>query len=149
MSWHAHVTVAAVIEDNDRFLMIEEKAAGKNVFNQPAGHLEKDESLVDAVIREVLEETARDFKPRHVIGIYLYPSQENGVTYLRVCFSGEVSDELPERELDKEIIRTTWMSREQVLERSDRLRSPLVIDCIEDYLDGKKYPLDILSHLPQ
>ena len=149
MRWHAHVTVAAVIEQDSRFLMIEEEAYGNTVFNQPAGHLEKGESLVDAVIREVLEETRRDFRPRHVIGIYLYPSQENDTTYLRVCFSGTVGTELLHRELDSEIIRTTWMTREQVVEQGDRLRSPLVVDCIEDYLNGARYSLDVLSHIKQ
>lgn len=147
MRWHAHVTVAAVIENQGRFLMIEENAAGKTVFNQPAGHLEKDETLIDAVVREVLEETAWEFQPTNVIGVYLYPSQENSTTYLRVCFSGAVGLHYPERTLDKEIIQAQWMTRKEIEKQERYLRSPLVLKCIDDYLADKPYPLTILTNI--
>ena len=138
MRWHAHVTVAAVIEHKDRFLLIEEEAAGRTVFNQPAGHLEKGESLIEAVLREVQEETRRDFHVENVIGFYLYPSDENDTTYLRVCFSGTASKQHPGRSLDDGIIRTVWMRREEVEQHKAQLRSPLVLKCIDDYLAGKE-----------
>jgi len=147
MRWKANVTVAAVIENDNRFLVIEENADGKTVFNQPAGHLEKGETLEAAVIREVLEETARDFKPLYVIGIYLYTSPNNDTTYLRVCFSGRCMAHYPDRALDSEIIRAEWMTREEIAARKDDLRSPLVLHCIDDYISGKQYPLDLLAYI--
>lgn len=147
MDWYAHVTVAAVIEDGQRFLMIEENSEGRRVINQPAGHLEEDESLLDAVVREVLEETTRDFQADAVTGIYLYPSEENGTTYLRICFSGQVTGAHPELSLDEDIISAGWMTREEIEKRQAELRSPLVLKCIDDYLAGVRYPLDLISHV--
>jgi 8-oxo-dGTP pyrophosphatase MutT (NUDIX family) len=146
MRWKPNVTVAAVIEKDRRFLMIEENADDKIVINQPAGHLEKDETLLAAVKREVREETAWEFEPLHIIGVYLYPSSNNKLTYLRVCFSGLCSDHAPGQILDEGIIRASWMTREEVLAKPEKLRSPLVIHCIDDYLSGKRYPLELLHH---
>lgn len=145
MRWKPNVTVAAVIEVDDRFLMIEEQAEAGVVINQPAGHLEKDESLLDAVKREVLEETAWEFEPESIVGIYLYPSSHNDITYLRVCFTGRCLQHHPEQALDEGIIATHWMTLEELSQRTETLRSPLVSQCIEDYRAGKRYSLDILG----
>lgn len=147
MQWKPNVTVAAVIRKEGRFLLVEEQADDHIVFNQPAGHLEKDEHLLDAVKREVLEETARQFLPDTLTGIYLYPNRfVDDITYLRFCFAGTCLEPEPEQPLDEGIIRTVWLTREEITEQSDRLRSPLVLKCIDDYLSGKQYPLDILDH---
>ena len=147
MRWKANVTVAAVIEKDQKILMIEEDADGQLVINQPAGHLEKDETLLSAVKREVLEETAWDFEPEKVIGVYLYPSPNNDITYLRICFSGRCIHHHPEQDLDDGIIQAMWMTRVELQKQEARLRSPLVLHCIDDYLAGKRYPLELLSHV--
>ncbi len=146
MRWKANVTVAAVIEKDGRFLMIEEESDGNIVINQPAGHLEKDETLVAAVIREVLEETAWEFEPGYIVGVYLYPSPHNEVTYLRICFSGQGINHNPQQKLDDGIVQAMWLTREELETRSTELRSPLVMHCIEDYISGEKYPLELLKH---
>lgn len=137
------MTVAAIIERNNKFLMIEEICAHKKVINQPAGHLEDKEDLIQAVIRETLEETAWHFTPEIITGIYQWTVPENGETYLRICFSGQCSQHAPERELDNGIIRTLWLERDELLHLS--LRSPLVLLGIDDYLSGKHYPLELLT----
>lgn len=147
MQWKPNVTVAAVIHREGRFLLVEEESDGHIVFNQPAGHLEESESLVDAVRREVLEETAREFYPESLIGVYLYPNRfVNNITYLRFCFAGLCSESHRERELDNGIIQTLWLTRAEIQHEDDKLRSPLVLKCIDDYLKGKHYPLDFLDH---
>jgi len=147
MQWKPNVTVAAVIKNADRFLLVEEKVDDHIVFNQPAGHLEKDEGLLDAVKREVLEETTRRFQPEALIGIYLYPNRfGNDITYLRFCFAGLCLEPEEGRSLDAEIIRTVWLSRTEIRQQNHKLRSPLVLKCIDDCLSGKRYPLDILDH---
>lgn len=149
MRWKPNVTVAAVIEKDGRFLMIEEDADGQVVINQPAGHLEKDESLLIAVKREVQEETAWEFEPENIIGVYLYPSPNNDVTYLRICFSGRCIFHHPQQKLDEGIIQALWMTRTELEAQADRLRSPLVMRCINDYLSDRQYPLDLLSHIEE
>lgn len=150
MQWKPNVTVAAIAEQDDRFLLVEENADGLIVFNQPAGHLEKDETLINAVKREVLEETAWEFKPEHIVGIYLYPNPHNEIVYLRVCFYGICTKHYPEKKLDDEIIRAVWLSRDELEKNREAMRSPMVLGCIDDYLAGKKFPLDLLNHfLPQ
>ncbi len=146
MRWKPNVTVAAIIEKDGRFLMIEENADGQRVINQPAGHLEKNETIITAVKREVLEETAWDFEPDHLGGIYLYQSPHNNITYLRISFSGHCLHHYPQQKLDDDIIRACWMTREELQTQKTRLRSPLVIRCIDDYLAGKQYPLELLHH---
>jgi ADP-ribose pyrophosphatase YjhB (NUDIX family) len=146
MRWKANVTVAAVIEKDGQFLMVEEDADEHIVINQPAGHLEKDETLLTAVKREVLEETAWEFEPAYIIGIYLYPSPHNDVTYLRICFSGRCLNHHPQKKLDQGIIQALWMTREELETQTARLRSPLVLRCIDDYLSGTQYPLELLNH---
>lgn len=145
--WQPDVTVAAVCEKHGRFLLVEErsKSTGKIVFNQPAGHLEPAESLIEAVIRETLEETCCHFEPQALIGLYRLPA-ENGKTYIRYCFSGNTSEPDSSYSLDPDIIRTHWLTLDTI-RASTSLRSPLVLSCINDYLNGVRYPLDILREL--
>jgi len=146
MRWKANVTVAAVIEKDGRFLMIEESIDGQKLINQPAGHLERNESLLNAVKREVLEETAWEFEPEKIVGIYLYPGPNTEITFLRICFSGSSFQHYPDQKLDEGIIQVLWMSRKELEQRKENLRSPLVANCIDDYLKGQKYSLDLLHH---
>lgn len=147
MIWKPHATVAAVIEQDNRFLVVEEYASGDIQFNQPAGHLEDGESFADAVIRETLEEAACDFVPEHVSGIYLWKHPDNQKSFVRVSFTGQVTGHYPEQKLDEGIIRTHWKTRDEVAALGDKLRSPMVLQCIDDYIAGKRYPLDLLKHL--
>lgn len=144
--WLPHMTVAAVIQHKQRFLLVEEEADGRIVYNQPAGHLDEGEDLLQAASRETLEETGWQFTPQELVGIYQYTSLANAVTYIRVCFSGQHDHFDPHRQLDQGIIRTVWLSREEVA-RCDSLRSPMVLRCIDDYLAGIRYPLSLLTHL--
>lgn len=146
MPWKPHVTVAAVIERKSRFLMVEEASDGTLVFNQPAGHLDEGESLIRAAVRETQEETAWTFIPEALLGIYRWRNPENGSTYLRVCFTGQCTSHDPSQTLDSGIVRAEWLSRDE-LSASNRLRSPLVLRCIDDYLAGIRYPLNLLSDL--
>lgn len=147
MSWRPHVTVAAVIERQGRFLMVEEETADGLRVNQPAGHLEQGESLLQAVARETGEETAYGFVPRSLVGVYRWQIPPSGLTYLRFCFHGEISEPVPEQPLDHEIVRLLWLSRPELLDISDRLRSPLVLVCVDDYLAGRRHPLDLLQEV--
>jgi ADP-ribose pyrophosphatase YjhB (NUDIX family) len=145
MQWKPNVTVAAIAEDNGRFLLVEEDADNHIVFNQPAGHLEKNESLIDAIKREVREETAWLFEPEYLVGVYLYPNPRIDIVYLRFCFAGKCIQHDPALELDKGIIRPVWMTRTEIEKNLERMRSPMVLTCINDYLSGKRYSLDILN----
>lgn len=144
MTWAPHVTVATVVEREGRFLLVYEQADGQPVYNQPAGHLEPGESLVDAAVRETLEETRWRVKPRALIGIDLYLAPANGVTYLRHTFAAEALSECPEQPLDEGIIEPCWLNREELLARRAQWRSPLVMQAVDDYLSGKQYPLELL-----
>ncbi len=124
--------------------MVEESIEGETVLNQPAGHLEDGESFIEAVIRETQEETAWKFSPETVIGIYRWVHPDSGATFLRHCFAGTVDDYLPNQALDDGIIRSLWLSQEQ-LGQQRNLRSPLVLQCINDYLSGRTYPLELLK----
>lgn len=146
MIWKPHVTVAAVVERDQRFLMVEELADSRRVYNQPAGHLDEGESLLHAVVRETLEETAWTFTPDALVGIYRWQNPDNQATYLRLCFSGACDRHDPSRALDDGIIAAVWLSRAE-LAASTRLRSPLVLRCIDDYLAGIRYPLSLLSDI--
>ncbi|TVQ45240.1 MAG: NUDIX hydrolase [Gammaproteobacteria bacterium] len=139
------VTVAAITERAGRFLMVEERVSGNAVINQPAGHLEPGESLVEAVIRETLEETAWALEPEAVTGIYLWQTPDQSRSFLRVAFAGQCRGHDPERTLDTGIIAAHWLTREDVAAQAARLRSPMVIRCIDDYLAGIRYPLDCLT----
>lgn len=144
MDWHAHVTVATVVEDAGRFLLVEEEKQGRLVLNQPAGHLEPGESLIEAARRETLEETAWQVEIQGVIGIGLYVAPGNGVTYYRTAFHARPLAHEPERALDADITRAVWLTLDEIRAEQVRLRSPLVLDAIEKYLDGQRYPLSMI-----
>jgi 8-oxo-dGTP pyrophosphatase MutT (NUDIX family) len=139
------VTVAAVIEQDGKFLFVEENFDGRRVLNQPAGHLDPGESLEHACVREVMEETAHDFVPRSLVGVYRWFYTPKDITYLRFCFAGEAGVFHKDRKLDKEIVALHWLSLEELKERHSEHRSPLVQRCVEDYLAGSRYPLGVLS----
>lgn len=147
MSWSPHVTVAAIVADRDRFLLVEERTNEGIRLNQPAGHLEAGESLIEAVIRETREETAHRFRPRHLVGVYRWRVPPNGITYLRFCFSGISEGAVGRQALDPEIISTHWLDRDQLGARHTELRSPLVLRCIDDWLAGHRHPLDLLHEI--
>jgi ADP-ribose pyrophosphatase YjhB (NUDIX family) len=144
--WKPSVTVAALIEREGRFLLVEEETDEGIRFNQPAGHLDEGESLLEAVVRETLEETAHRFEPRYLVGIYQWQRPAKDVTYLRFAFGGEVLGSEPERGLDAGILRAVWMTPHEIEAERARHRSPLVARCIADYLAGKRYPLNLIAH---
>jgi ADP-ribose pyrophosphatase YjhB (NUDIX family) len=148
MNDRPHITVAAVIERQGRFLLVEELSGGRSVLNQPAGHLEEGESLLAAVARETQEETGWRFAPTCLLGIYQWTSQENKVTYLRFCFTGQCLEHDSLQPLDAGIIRTWWLTRNELAERAGQHRSPLVLRCIDDYYSGKRYPLELYTDVP-
>ncbi len=145
--WTPHLTVAAIIEEGGRFLLVEEAPEGDSVFNQPAGHVEDGESIIDAVIRETLEETGRHFTPEALVGIYRWSSPHNGVTYLRAAFCGKASARDPQVSTDPDILANHWFDLDALRLRLNYLRSPLVMRGIEDYLHGKRLPLDTVQEL--
>lgn len=148
MQWKPNVVVAAIIRRDNQYLLIEEHGNdGRLVFNQPAGHLEEGETLIEAVKREVLEETAWQFEPEGLVGVYLRPDPANDITYLRFCFYGHCTVHHPDRTLDEGIERTLWMNQTDIEAVADRMRSPLVIKCMQDYLAGHTYPLDMLHRI--
>jgi 8-oxo-dGTP pyrophosphatase MutT (NUDIX family) len=142
--WKPAATVAAVIERNGKFLFVEERIDGRLVLNQPAGHLDPDESLVAACRREVLEETAHRFAPTALIGIYRWIYAPKNVTFLRFCFRGRIEG-VEERPLDQQIVGLHWLARDELLARRDDHRSPLVQQCVEDFAAGRQFPLDVFS----
>jgi ADP-ribose pyrophosphatase YjhB (NUDIX family) len=148
MIWKPHVTVAAVIERDGKFLLVEEQTVDGIRFNQPAGHLECRESLTDAVIREALEETAYHFVPTALVGIYNWRNEARDVTYLRFAFAGAIAGNDQGRALDDGIIAAHWFSIDEVRALEARHRSPMILRCIEDWQAGKRYPLDLLTHYP-
>ncbi|WP_372981627.1 NUDIX hydrolase [Marinobacter sediminum] len=144
MTWTPHATVAVIVEDQEgRFLVVEETSGGRVVFNQPAGHVEEDEAILDAVKRETLEETGWVVEPEHFLGVYTYKAPANGVTYYRFCYSAKALEKVSE-ELDSGIIAAHWLLLEDIRGLKDQLRSPLVLECIEDYRNGRRYPLDVI-----
>ncbi len=145
MVWKPHVTVAAVIQQQHRFLLVEEQTPNGLAFNQPAGHLEPGESLVDAVQREVNEETAWQFKPEYITAIQLWRKKPDQPSFLRVCFVGKCHDFQAEQILDDGIIATHWLTRHEIVAKKSQLRSPLVLTTIDQYLQGEHYPLSLLK----
>jgi len=147
MGWNPEVTVAAVVLRAGRFLVVEERIDNKLVLNQPAGHLEPGETLLAAVIREAREETAWRFEPQALVGTYLWRSPRTGRGFLRFAFCGEVDDHRPAQALDRGIVRATWMTSAELAAQPARLRSPLVMRCIDDFLAGQRMPLDSVAYL--
>jgi NADH pyrophosphatase NudC (nudix superfamily) len=145
MVWKPHVTVAAVIEQQNRFLLVEETTASGIAFNQPAGHLEPGESLLAAVIREVREETAWQFTPQALVAVQLWRKNPDAPSFLRFCFTGEAHSHDPDQSLDTGIIAAHWLSEQEICARSAQLRSPLVWRCIQEYRQGSRYPLSLVQ----
>ena len=147
MTFEPHVTVATVIEQDDKYLLIEEMSHGQLAYNQPAGHLEADETLQQAALRETLEETGWEVELCGVVGMALYLAPANGVTYHRSTFYAKPIKHHPEQRLDDGIERTVWMSYDEMLANADKMRSPLVIKAVEQYRAGHRYPLDMVYGL--
>lgn len=145
MVWKPHVTVAAVIEQNRRFLLVEEHTNHGVRFNQPAGHLEEGENLIAAIKREVYEETAWRFEPEHIVAIQLWRRNPESASFLRICFSGQCQDHDHDQMLDEGIIATHWLTRDEIAHERHRLRSPLVLISIDDYLKGNLHSLDLIK----
>lgn len=143
-----HVTVAAIIRRNDKYLLVKEYASsGEIVYNQPAGHVELRESLIDAVIREVAEETGLTYTPTALLGTYLLSPAANGKTYLRFCFVGDVPEAQQASPQDSDIIENCWLSKEEITQLpKQKLRSALVLQCLKDYLRGVRLPLESLIY---
>jgi 8-oxo-dGTP pyrophosphatase MutT (NUDIX family) len=142
-----NTTVAAIIEQNGKFLLVEEETDRGNRYNQPAGHLEDNETLIDAVIRETMEEAAYEFTPEFLLGVYHWKHPHNDTTYLRFAFVGKAGVHYPMQELDDGIVQAVWMSIDEIREKSALMRSPQVLTCFEDYLAGKHYPLEVVTNL--
>ncbi len=147
MIWTPRVTVACIVEREGRFLLVEEQAGGRLVFNQPAGHLDEGEDLLHAVVRETREETAWEVHPEALVGVYLWRQPDNGITWLRFAFAATALRHHPDAPLDHGIERACWMSHAEIAAAGPRLRSPLVLRAVEDYLSGARYPVDLLSSL--
>ncbi|MDD5276066.1 MAG: NUDIX hydrolase [Methylovulum sp.] len=145
MVWKPHVTVAAIIERGQRFLLVEEETPHGLQLNQPAGHFEENEDLIAAVKREVYEESAWQFEPEHIISIQLWRRNPDYPTFLRVCFSGDCHSYNPNQPLDDGIVATHWLTRDEIVQQRARLRSPLVLIGIDEYLNGQRYPLSLLK----
>jgi 8-oxo-dGTP pyrophosphatase MutT (NUDIX family) len=143
--WKPHLVVAAVIEREGRFLLVEEEASGRLVLNQPAGHLDPGETLIEAVVREVREETAWGFVPEAWLGVYQL-AVDPGLTYVRICFTGQVTDHASTQPLDEGIVAAHWLSEGDIRAAQGRHRSPLVLRCLEDYLGGVRLPLGALQY---
>jgi len=157
--WAAHVTVAAIVERDGRFLLVEEHTDDGLRLNQPAGHLEAGETLVEADVRETLEESAHPFTPKALVGVYMAHfgrsaptgaaqdvsgDSTTGATYLRFTYCGNAGAADPNRALDPDIVRTLWMSADELRTCPERHRTPLVMRCIDDYLAGRRFPLDFV-----
>ena len=147
MVWKPHVTVAAIIELNGKFLLVEEQTSDGVRYNQPAGHLELNESLVSAVKREVTEETAYMFEPEFVSGTYVWNKRNTQISFLRVCFGGNIGPRNSNQPLDQGILRTVWMEPDDIKNLGDKLRSPLVMASITDYMNGVRLPLSAFKHI--
>ena len=145
---HVHITVAAIIEYNQKFILVTDKTTEGLKLNQPAGHVEANESILEAAIREVKEETSLDFIPEKLIGVYYFQANPEN-TYLRFCFSGSISDytQTPQPDAnDDDVIEANWYSENEIRARLSDHRSPIVLRCLDDYLAGKQFPLEVLVH---
>ncbi len=147
MIWTPHATVATIVEQNQRFLLVEEMSHQRRVFNQPAGHVDENESIFDAAIRETLEETGWQVSLQGFIGTYIYQAPENGVTYYRFCFAAKAEKRITDQ-LDQDILAAHWMDMKQIQALGEQLRSPLVLKCIEDYQQRDPLPLEWIYEHP-
>ena len=147
MRWSPHITVAAVLEKDQQFLFVQENIADKRVINQPAGHLEDNETLLQATCREVLEETGWYYQPTSLVGIYHWKSPNDAETFIRFCFTGYLIEHDASRELDNVIEQVLWLSMDEVQKRKHEMRSPLVTRCVEDYQSGSRIDLSVLNHI--
>lgn len=147
--WRPHVTVACVVADGERYLMVEEEVNGRLVYNQPAGHLDDGESLAAAALRETLEETGWTVELQHLIGVHQWRSTEHGDAVVRFSFAAHAVSHDPDRPLDTDIRRALWLTRTEIAALGDRLRSPMILQSIDLWLGGQRLPLNALSHLPE
>lgn len=145
--WKPSVVVAAIAEREGKFLLVEEEVKdGRLVFNQPAGHWDPGETLIEACVRETLEETGYAFRPTALVGVFSWTLPNTDKTYLRFAFCGETGKHDPQRKLDKAIRQALWMSLDEIRACRERHRSPLLMLCIEEYLRGVRYPLELIGH---
>ncbi len=147
MNSNIHITVATIIERDGKFLMVEEESRGQHVINQPAGHVENGESLINAAIRETLEETGWHISINNVTSLYRWQLPDSNDTYFRVAFAGQLQEHDPDQTLDDGILRALWMSLDDIQRENSRLRSPMVLRCLQDYLAGVSYPIELLVDL--
>ncbi|MGB1561361.1 MAG: NUDIX hydrolase [Sinimarinibacterium flocculans] len=147
MSWSPHVVVACVVERDGRFLIVEERIAGEMRLNQPAGHWEQGETLIEGARRETLEETRWEVEPTHVLGLYHVDPPGLGYGFLRIAFAADARCERSELALDDGIARALWLTRDEIAASHERHRSPMVLRCVDDYLAGVRYPLSLIAHL--
>lgn len=146
--WRPHVTVACVVADGERYLMVEEEVNGRLVYNQPAGHLDDGESLVAAALRETLEETGWTVELQHLIGVHQWRSTEHGDGVVRFSFAARAVSHDPDRPLDTDIRRALWLTRTEIAALGEHLRSPMILQSIDLWLGGQRLPLEVMSHLP-
>lgn len=147
MSWAPHVVVACLVEHQGRFLIVEERINGELKLNQPAGHWEAGETLIEGARRETLEETRWQVEPTHLLGLYHYDPADLDYGFLRVAFVAEALRERPELALDTGIERAVWMTRDEIAATTALHRSPMVLRCVDDHLAGRRFPLDLIAHL--
>lgn len=144
-----HITVAAIIEYNQKFILVSDKTTEGLKLNQPAGHVEANESILEATTREVKEETSLDFIPEHLIGVYYFQANANN-TYVRFCFSGSLNDytKMPQPSAtDEDVVAVDWYLESEIRAKSAEHRSPIVLRCLNDYLAGKKFPLEVINYI--
>ena len=146
MVWKPHVTVAAVLERDGKFLLVEEETDDGLRYNQPAGHLECGESLSEAAVRETLEETGYHFTPQFLVGVYHWRNEARDITYLRFAFVGKITGHEAQRKLDQGIVAAHWLTLDEIRALEARHRSPMIMRCIDDWRAGKRYPLDLVTH---
>lgn len=142
--WYPHVTVATVVEQDGRFLLVRELTDGMEVYNQPAGHLEPNETLVEAAVRETLEETGWRIEPFTILGLSQYTSPHNGISYLRTTFAARPVSEIAGARLDEGILEAVWLTIEDIRARTHQLRSPMVLEDIERFHRGDHFPLELI-----
>ena len=146
--WRPHTTVACIVAQDERYLMVEETINGRGLFNQPAGHLEDGESVFAAAVRETLEETGWKVELQHLVAIQQWRSSEHGDMVLRFSFAARALEHDAQRALDPDITRALWMTRSEIAALGDRLRSPLILRSIDAWLAGQRLPLTVIDYLP-